>query len=343
MTKPVTIRDVAKLANASPATVSRVLNSSGPVAHETRSRIEQVIASLDYVPMLAARQMRAEVRARTIAIVVNDFLNAYFHQLLAEMEPLFRQAGMTFIVASISGQEDSLPGLVRTLKRRGAGGIIMSPLQSVEELDADLRDELAGYPAVLLDQTDATGGVCSVRSDGPAALMTAVHHLVELGHRDIACVGPAPGIGSGQDRVDGYRRAMAEAGLICRAEWILRSPYTFAGGQAAGRALLALERRPTAVVTASDLMAIGLMATAARGGMRVPEDLSIVGYDNLWIGEAFDPALTTVAQDIPAIARTALTALHTQITGRHAASTIVPTRLLIRGSTAAPRTRENAG
>ncbi len=332
--KPATIKDVARLANASPATVSRVLNASGPVAEETRSRIEGVIASLGYVPMFAAKQMRGRAAARTVAIIVNDFLNAYFHQLLAEMEPLFREAGMTFLVASVAGQEDTLPGLVRSLKRRGVSGIIMSPLQSVDELAADLRAELDGYPAVILDQTDRTGGVSSILSDGREALATAVRHLVSLGHRDIGCIGPSPDIGAGQDRIDGYRQAMAAAGLACRPDWLFGTAYTFAGGQAAGRALLALDRFPTAVVAASDLMALGFMAAVARGGVRIPDDLSVVGYDNLWLGEAFDPALTTVAQDVPTIARAALSSLHAQLTGRRQTSAVIPTRLIVRGSTA---------
>lgn len=332
--KQATIKDVARLANASPATVSRVLNASGPVAEQTRSRIEDVIASLGYVPMFAARQMRGRAASRTVAIIVNDFLNAYFHQLLAEMEPLFREAGMNFLVASLAGQEDTLPGLVRSLKRRGVSGVIMSPLQSVDALAPDLRAELDGYPAVILDQSDLTGGVASIRSDGREAMVTAVRHLVEIGHREIGCVGPSTEIGSGQDRIEGYRQAMAEAGLDCRPEWIFGTTYTFAGGQSVGRALLALDRRPTALVAASDLMALGFMATALRGGLRIPDDLSIVGYDNLWLDEAFDPALTTVAQDVPTIARAALSALHAQLTGRRPTSAIVPTRLIVRGSTA---------
>lgn len=267
-----------------------------------------------------------------MAIIVNDFLNAYFHQLLAEMEPLFREAGMTFLVASLSGQEDTLPGLVRGLKRRGVSGVIMSPLQSVDELAPALRTELDGYPAVILDQTDTTGGVCSIRSDGRQALTTAVRYLASIGHRDIGCVGPLSSIGAGQYRIEGYREAMADIGLPCRPEWLFGAAYTFAGGQAAGRALLALERRPTAVVAASDLMALGLMAAAMRGGVKVPEDLSVMGYDNLWLSEAFNPALTNIAQDVPAIARAALTALHAQLTGRHPPSAIVPTRLIVRKS-----------
>lgn len=332
--KPATIKDVARLAKASPATVSRVLNASGPVADETRSRVETVISSLGYVPMFAAKQMRGRAAARTVAIIVNDFLNAYFHQFLAEMEPLFREAGMTFLVASLAGQDDTLPGLVRSLKRRGVGGIIMSPLQAVDELDTDLRAELDGYPAVILDQTDSAGGVCSIRSDGRDALATAVRHLVGLGHRDIGCIGPSPDISAGQDRISGYRQAMADAGLACRTEWLFGTTYTFAGGQAAGHALLALKHRPSAVVAASDLMALGFMAAAMRGEVRVPEHLSVIGYDNLWLGEVFDPPLTTVSQDIPTIARAALSALHAQLTGRRPTSAIVPTHLIIRGSTA---------
>ncbi len=333
---PATIRDVARLAKASPATVSRVLNSSGPVAAETRMRVENVISSLGYVPMFAAKQMRGKAGARTVAVIVNDFLNAYFHQFLAEIEPLFREAGMTFLVTSIAGQTEPLPDLVRSLKRRGIAGIVMSPLQAVDAIADALRDELDGYPAVILDQLDRGGAVCCVQSDGRKALATAVRHLVELGHRRIGCIGPLAEIDAGQNRIAGYREALAEAGLSGRDEWLFRCSYTFAGGQSAGRRFLELGRRPTAVVAASDLMALGFMASVARGGVHVPEDLSVVGYDNLWLAETFEPALTTVAQDIPAIARAAIVALHAQLSGRRPASSVVPTRLIVRGSTAVP-------
>jgi DNA-binding LacI/PurR family transcriptional regulator len=330
--KQVTIKEVARLAGSSPATVSRVLNASGPVAGSTRSRVESVMATLGYVPMFAARQMRGKAHAHTVAIIAHDFTNMYFHQLLGEMEPMFREAGMTFLVASVSGQEGTLADLVRSLKRRGVEGLIMSPLESAGDFSTELRVELAGYPVVLLDQTDSVRPLCTVRSDGCAALRDATRYLIESGHRAVGCIGPSLDIGSGQDRILGYRQALADAALRAPEEWVFRTSYTYFGGQEAGESFLALKRRPTAVAAASDLMAIGFMSAVMAAGVRVPDDLSVIGYDNIWLGEAFLPSLTTVAQDVPAMARAAIGALHALLNGETPGSVVLPTRMIVRES-----------
>ncbi|HTU74994.1 MAG TPA: LacI family DNA-binding transcriptional regulator [Trebonia sp.] len=328
-----TIREVASEAGVSTATVSRVLNDSGQVAPRTRAVVLEVIERRG----LSARRRRADKPRplRDIVAVRCPYkLDDYFGVILSAIERSLRQGGKVPLLSAeaLEGDEPSLPELLKPEVTEGA--ILILPPESRDVL-AGLRG--TGFPFVVVDpRTALPPDVAAVSAAHLAGARMATEHLLRLGHARIAAiVGPRNWIAA-EDRLLGYRAALAAAGRLAPERLIQAGGEpTIAHGLAAARVLLDLPEPPTAIVAFNDKMAIGAMQAAAERGLRVPQHLSVIGFDDLELSRVVTPQLTTVRQPLEEMARLGVQLLLRLISEREIETLHVElaTELVLRAST----------
>jgi LacI family transcriptional regulator len=285
-----TIRDVAREAGVSVATVSRVFNDSGPVNETTRRRIQDVARRLRYAPDSAARSLITR-RTHTLGVLLPDLYGEFFSEVIRGIDQTAQASGYHLLVSSSHNERDEIEAALRTMRGRVDGLIVMTPDVDAQALVMNLPES---HPVVLLNcSVDGAGwDTINVDNEGGARAMT--RHLVELGHRDIAFVsGPARNVDAAE-RLHGFRVAMAEAGLAARTEFELPGEFTEASGYAAAHRALALAPRPSALFCANDSMAIGALSGLRDAGLRVPDEIAVVGFDDIPIARYMSPPLTTV-------------------------------------------------
>lgn len=287
----VTLAQIAGEAGVSIATMSKVLNGRADVASDTRTRIEQLLAQHGYIRRAA--QQRSEV----VELVLHELEPSWSTELITGVEQVAAEAGLSMVL-TLSGDRhapgaDWIDGVLR--RRPAAVVLVFSDLRPEHREKLKLR----GIPFVIVDPSgDPAPDVPAVGSANWTGGLLATRHLVELGHRRIAAItGPADTLCS-LARLDGYRSAMNAAGLPIDPDWVRFGDFHPAGGEDGARELLSLPDRPTAIFAGSDLQAIGVIAAARSLGLRVPEDLSVVGYDDIALARWFTPQLTTVHQPL---------------------------------------------
>jgi LacI family transcriptional regulator, repressor for deo operon, udp, cdd, tsx, nupC, and nupG len=311
-----TLRDVAIRAGVSARTVSNVVNGYAPVTASTRAKVEQAIEELDYRPNLMARNL-ANGRSGQIAVVVPYLDTPYFAELLQAIIPLVRQRGYNVLVDQTDGIREHESDLIRLGTRMFPfDGMILSPLALAQD---DLRDRDLAMPLVILGERSSEGTFDHVGIDDVAASREAVSHLIELGRRRIAAIGDQPyATGeAAQRRTRGYRQAHARAGLEVDESLVISTPrFNRADGAHAMAGLLDRPDRPDAVFCYSDLVALGAVHTLLNAGLRVPEDVAVIGYDDIEDGRYSHPTISTISPDKTAIAATAVERLMLRMASR---------------------------
>jgi LacI family transcriptional regulator len=298
------IKDVAREAGVSVGTVSNVINRPQTVSEATRTRVQSVINRLGYVRSESARQLRAGA-SRIVGLLVLDMANPFFVDVAKGAERAARKAGLGVMVcnsAQSTGEEADYLSLFAEQRVRG---VLITPADaSGRNLDV-LRKQ--GIPYVLVDRVSADSGACSVSVDDVAGGRLAVQHLVDAGHRAIVYVGGPGDLPQVRDRREGAIAALAGAGLPPTALTEISSErLDVAAGRDAGSRLLGLAPRPTAVFCANDLLALGVLQSLFAAGVSVPEEMAIVGYDDIEFAAAAAVPLTSVRQPAAAIGRLAL-------------------------------------
>jgi LacI family transcriptional regulator len=304
----VTIKDVAREAGVSVATVSRALNGHPRVTPETRARIQQVAGELRFTPSSAARSLITR-RTHTVGALLPDLHGEYFSELIRGIDLAARSRGLHLLVSSSHGDAKEAAAALRAMHGRVDGLLVMSPHADPHFLGGNLP---TGLPAVLLnsDPSDVTHACFRVDNRGGAHAM--VRHLASTGHRSIAFIAGPEHNYEAQERLAGYREALAEL-LPGTPERVLQGDFTEASGQRAGRALAALRERPDAVFAANDMMAIGCLASLIQAGLAVPSDIALAGFDDIPISRYLTPALTTVRVPIVELGTLALEELASSI------------------------------
>lgn len=293
-----TIRDVAERAEVSVASVSRVLNGTGPVTETTRNRVLEAAAALQYVPHSGARSLSTS-KTRMIGLILPDLYGEFFPELIRGMDVAARSLGYHLIVSSSHEDAEEASAAVRSMRGRVDGLIVLSPHLGA----AHLATGLAGRTPVLMMNGGTDGGYPSIVIDNHGGAMLAVAHLIDTGRRRIAHIaGPAGHLDAEARRV-GYLQAMARAGLPAT---VLDGQFTHVSGHVAGLDLLQREPRPDAVFAGNDNMAVGAMLALQDAGLNVPEDIAVVGFDDLPTAGLVRPGLTTVRTSIPETGRGAL-------------------------------------
>ncbi|WP_353646704.1 LacI family DNA-binding transcriptional regulator [Mesorhizobium sp. WSM2239] len=331
------IRDIAEKLGVSPATVSRALTGTGLVAEPTLSRILEAARALHYRPNVNARNLRTQ-RSMAVLLVVRDVGNPFYLDILKGVEATARAAGYSVLMGNTENDPDRETEYFDMLRDGHADGMILMT-GKLPSKPGYLDDFPSNLPVVIALEVIENTSFPHVQIDNVAAAREAVRHLIGLGHRRIAHIsGPVPEIMSLRRR-DGYREAMAEAGLTIPAGYEPRGDYLLHTGQDACRALFALPEPPTAIFVANDEMAFGAIHELRRLGRDVPGDVSVVGFDDLYLSEAFYPPLTTVNQPRADIGRAAMIMLLGMFSGERAPQTplVMPTTLRVRGTTAPAR------
>lgn len=327
-----TLAMLAEKAGVSLSTVSKVLNGHGDVSPATRQRVERLLDAHDY-----RRRGSAAREATLLELAFSDLSNPWGSEILSGVQEVAREQGLS-LVLSPSGlrnapDPDWLPGVLR---RRPAGVLLVST-----EPAPQMRDRLTsrGIPLAVIDPAgDLPAGVPSVGSTNWAGGLAATRHLIELGHRRIAAVSGLQHMLCSWARLDGYRSAMAAARLPVREDWVRMGDFQPAGGRAAAERLLAGDERPTAVFAGNDLQALGVIEVLAARGLRVPEDVSVVGYDDTAIAEWSRPKLTTIHQPVRRMAAEAARIVLRLAAGERVEQQRLElaTHLVVRESTAPP-------
>lgn len=336
-----TIKDVAALAGISYTTVSHVLNKTRPVSDQVRIKVEAAIVALDYVPSAIARSLKAKATL-TIGLLIPNGSNPYFAELARGIEDYCERNGFCVILCNADDNPQKQRGYLRVLLEKRVDGLIVSSVGGDVGMDEGLAT--VRTPMVVVDR-DLEGIVADlVRIDHELGAYLATCHLLELGHRHIACIcGPAK-TSVAQLRLAGYKRAMSEAKVDVPDNWIIESDFTSPGGYEAAVGLLD-RNPPTAIFAGNDMIGIGVLRAAAERNIRVPADLSVIGFDDIQMSRFVYPALTTVGQSILQLGEMAAEVLLRRISApAHTAieQLIVAPSIVMRESTAPPTTVFNA-
>jgi LacI family transcriptional regulator len=331
-----TIRDIAKLAGVSIATVSRVINDRPDVAPETRDAVLRHIKEHNFTSNRSARALSSG-RTGLIGFTVPMVQSDYFAAILAgASEALYEQEMRAVLCTTLHEYEREVSLIERLIDGATDGAIILLP----EESSAELRALKAhGYPFVVADPREPLDdGIPVVSAAHSAGAKAAVEHLLRLGHRRIALITGPRGWTSTEERLGGYQTALAAAGVLPSAELVAAGDFRIGGGRVAATALLELPHPPTAIFASNDNMAIGALQVARERGLRVPEDLSVVGFDDSESAAIVTPALTTVRQPLAELGRIAVSLLSRLIEGQRVEALRIElaTKLVVRDSTAAP-------
>ena len=340
----ISMKDVAALARVSLGTVSNVVNSPELVSEATRERVEVAIAKLGWVPNESARQLRAG-RSRSVGLVVLDIANPFFTDVLQGAEDCVLDRGYSVQVGNSASQPSREGDQLRLFEQQRVRGVLYTPIWGVHDRVDDLRRR--GIPVVLVDRAGDDSGFCSVSVDDVEGGRLAVDHLLRLGHQSIALVGGPGRLQQVRDRRLGAEIARAQVGSPARLLTVSTPALDAASGAAAADDIVALPdgERPTAVFAANDLVAIGLLQGFVTHGLRIPEDVAIIGYDDISFAASAAVPLSSVRQPRVALGRRAAELLFDEIEAddedrphEHQSVRFVP-ELVVRRSTAGASVR----
>ncbi len=329
------VKDVAAAANVSLGTVSNVMNRPEMVAASTKERVERAMMELGFVRNESARQLRAGT-SRTLAYVMLDGSNPFFHDVAQGIELAAEDADLSLFICNSNGRPEREEVHLDRLMQQRVQGILITPVNP----DSPALDEVSrrGIPVVIVDRVRDDGGFCSVAVDDIFGGRLAVEHLVDQGHTRVAFIGGPDSIGQVRERLQGAREVWAELGLPPDDLVVLpTSALTVSEGRSAGERLsgLPVRRRPTGAFCANDLLALGLLQQSIGSGQRVPDDLAIVGFDDIDFAAAAAVPLTSVRQPRQELGRAAARLVLDEATNpahEHEQATFIP-ELVARAST----------
>lgn len=327
------IRDVAKRAGVAPITVSRVINDSGYVSQEKRERVEAAIAELGYVPNSLARSLRFK-KTKTIALILTDVTNPFWTTVARGVEDAASERGFNVILCNTDESEAKQANYLNVLLQKQVDGFILVPARSTAESVVQIQKH--GTAVVVLDRTVPYSEVDLVRGDSEEGAYQLIRLLLDLGHRDIAVLSGPKKVSTAVDRVAGYRRAMAEVGLKTNGALVYHGEYIQAGGYEMMQEVLGRQPRPSAVFAANNFIAIGAIKALYDAGLRVPEDMAVVAFDDIPDNLVIEPFLTVVAQEGYEMGRCATDLLLDRLSSQESSMAyqeiVLPTKLVIRQS-----------
>jgi len=332
-----TIKHVAARAGVSFTTVSHVVNRTRPVSDAARVRVEQAIAELGYRPSAVARALKTS-QTRILGVIVPNITNPFFSELMRGIEDVCEKNDYAVFLCNGDDDFERQGRSLETLFERRVDGVLLAtPTGPASALAKRLGE--AKVRTVLVDRNVPGLAADRVRIDHGAGARFAVEHLLSLGHRRIACLAGPLSFAASRARVAGWKRALERAGIEPAQDWLLEGDFRAESGHDLARPLIA-GGRFSAIFASNDLLAIGALRAAAEEHVRVPAELSVIGFDGIDMGNFTYPALTTVGYPIRAIGETAATVLIYRIAGRTSAprDLVVTPRVIERESTAkAPR------
>jgi len=330
----VTIYDVAKRANVSIATVSRVLNNNPLVSEKTRERVLKAIEELNYSPNVIASALTKK-STKTLGIVVPDISNPFFAELARGVEDACNDFGFTLIICNTDNSIDKEVSYIKLLKQKSIDGYIISTAYYNDEIVMKMIK--SKVPLVLLGRDLECEGCIfdAIVSDNEKGGYLATKYLIDLGHKRIACLLGPPRVKVSLEREKGYLRAMNEANLKVCPELVGYGDFKVDFGYKKALEMLTGRIKPTAFFAANDLTAVGVIKAAKFLGLKVPQDISVVGYDNTMLAELVDPPLTTISQQMKKMGYLAAEMLIKRIRGERTPGdkVVFDVNLIVRKST----------
>jgi LacI family transcriptional regulator len=327
-----TIFDVARVAGVSPSTVSRVVNGYPHIRTETRRKVQRAMADLGYVAHLPARAL-ASGRSKVVGLLVQGLESPFFLGVINGVDQQVASSGYDFMLCTTHDRRGKEAEYVARLSHGMVDGLLIILPRGLPDYVEELR--LARFPFVLIDYDDEAPGCDVVNAANRPGARDAIVHLVDLGHERIGFITGTPNVGSTHERMAGYREILASCGIPWRQELVVEGDFLEPRAYEATLQLLALPERPTAIFASSDSAAFGVLRAAREVGLRVPEDLSVVGFDDIPEASYVDPALTTVRQPLHDMGRTAVRRLMAMLEepGTPPQRIVLATELRVRGST----------
>ena len=329
MTK-IGIKDIAAEAGVSIATVSHAFRNPGRVSDKTRKKVLKAAKNLGYTPNRLASNLRTS-KSGNIVVIIPDVADSYNSRIITAIEQVSHERGYSVLLGDTQGSEERAREFAMMTSSRQADGIILMS----HKLPFDTgRDE---YLPPIVNGSEPTGheGIPTVSIDDVQAGMDATMHLIEYGHKDIGVITGDIESTSSRLRLEGFKGAMSKAGLPLNESLIEYANYTIQSGEKATKSLLLQKKRPSAIFCFSDEMALGCIYALRQHGFRVPDDISVIGFDNIPMAHYFSPPLTTVAQPTEDIGRVCATLLLDLIDGKKPDEfhCILPHKLIVRQST----------
>jgi len=326
----VTIKDVAKKANVSITTVSRVINKiEGYTNEETKKRILKVIEELDYKPNALARSLVTK-RTKTIGLILPDISNPFFPSIAKSVEDLVNELGYNLILCNSYDDTEKEANYINVLKEKCVDGILLSSKQTKDKYDI-YKDDI---PMVFIDRKPEVEVKYGVFVDNYNGAYNATKHLIDLGHRSIACITGPKNINTTIERLRGYKDALIDNHIECDETIIKSNDYAIEGGYEAAKDLIK-NHNITAIFTHDDLMACGVYKAAKELSYKIPDDISVVGFDDITLVEFLDPPLTTIKQPTEDIGKVSVEILMDLIENNKIQGKIISldTELIVREST----------
>jgi DNA-binding LacI/PurR family transcriptional regulator len=329
--KPTTMRDVARSAGVSVATVSRALDGSPLVTEETAFAVKQAVTELGFVPNISARTLKYG-QSYAIGVIVPDLMNPFFSEFLREFEALVSAKGQVVLLANAETSVGGLLTSVRQLLMRLVDGVVVMP--SLDELEPYQLLTLRKVPTVAIDSRRVGPCFSDVSLMHEQGMMQAVGYLKDLGHRRIAFIAGSEGLMISKLRLNAFQASLQKHGIPVRPEYIRHGNYRAEGGDREMRNLMDLCDRPTAVIGINDMTALGALRAARVLHVSVPEQVSVVGFDGIELGDLISPGLTTMSVPRKLIAQSCHRALEELRGGCMQGRQIyIPVELIVRQST----------
>ena len=289
-----TMKDIAKLAGVSSSTVSHVINQSRYVSEEITERVNRAAQELNYTPSALARSLKMN-RTKTFGMLVTTSTNPFYGEVVKGVERSCYQQGYNLILCNTEGDHQRMQDSINTLLQKRVDGMILM-CSSMEGERIDIFEKYPDIPVVVMDWGPILFTSDKIQDNSLSGGYMAAKHLIDCGHRDIGCITGPLNRYQAMMRYEGFKRALNEAGLPFNPKWIVESNFECDGGYDAFNRIYASGELPTAIFACNDMMAMGVMNAANEKGLSVPNDFSLMGYDDIHIAQFMSPALTTIHQ-----------------------------------------------
>lgn len=300
-----TMKDIARLAQVSTSTVSHVINGSRFVSDEIREKVMRIVAELNYTPSAVARSLKVR-ETKTIGLLVTATNNPFFAEVMAGVEQYCQQHQYNLIIATTGGDAKRLQQNLQTLIHKQVDGLLLMCGDSRFQADIELAISL---PLVVMDWWFTELNADKILENSALGGYLATKALIDAGHRKIGIITGNLKKSVAQNRLQGYKNALSEAKIALNPHWIVESHFDFEGGVLGIQSLLAQSSRPTAVFCCSDTIAVGAYQAIQQQGLRIPQDLSIMGYDDIELARYLSPPLSTICQPKAELGKLAVEAL----------------------------------
>ncbi|EGQ9169027.1 substrate-binding domain-containing protein [Vibrio cholerae] len=289
-----TMKDIARLAGVSTSTVSHVINKSRFVSDEIAERVNNAAQQLNYAPSALARSLKMN-RTKTIGMLVTTSTNPFFGEVVKGVERSCYHQGYNLILCNTEGDNQRMKASINTLLQKRVDGLLLM-CSTLEGERLDVFDRYPDIPIVVMDWGPILFASDKIQDNSLQGGYMAAKHLIECGHKEIGCITGPLIRHQAQMRYEGYKRALAEAGIAINPDWIVESDFECEGGYQAFEKLYQRGKLPSALFVSNDMMAMGVIQAANQRGLRIPDDLSLIGYDDVHIAKFMTPALTTIHQ-----------------------------------------------